>query len=267
MDRDTFERLRQVVYEKSGISLDENKEALVSDKVDERIKALGLGDLPSYIDLVLRDRSGEEVVQMLDAISANVSEFFREKSQFDFMIEAYSRWLKEGQKSFRFWSSASHTGEEPYSIAMTLLSLEKKKNIDLKILATDISTRALAKSIAGEYTEKNIQQIPGNYLKNYFKKVSTDGGNIYKITNEIKQLVVFRRLNLSSPPFPMRGPFDAVFCRNVMNYFDDSVRLRLLEEIHKLLKPGGYLITGMKEDMADISNEFVTVRPSIFMKK
>lgn len=267
MDKKTFNKFREIVYAKSGISLNESKEALVSARVGKRMRALGLDDYSHYLQMVVRDESGEEVVHLLDAISTNVTHFFRENKHFDFLKQVYRDWVTAGQRRFRIWSAASSTGEEPYSIAMTLLSTVDHSGIDLKILATDISTKVLSQCMVGNYPESKIGGIPREYLNRYFDVRNGENGKIYTVRSALKNLTVFRRLNLSTPPFPMRGPMDVIFCRNVMIYFDNVVRKKLLDDMYRLLKPGGYLMVGHAESLTGIMSDFKSVMPSVYIKR
>lgn len=266
MDQRTFNRFREIVYEKSGIALKEGKEALVTARVGKRMRALGINAHKRYLEYVLADKSGEEIVHLLDAISTNVTSFFREQGHFEFMSKVMSGWLKEGQRRFRLWSAACSTGEEPYSMAMTLAEVSKSYSADIKILASDISTRALAKCFAGVYGEEKFLDVPKFLRCRYFNKYGGNGDVYYIVSSEIKRMIVIRRLNLASTPFPMRGPLDIVFCRNAMIYFDNRVRINLLAEIYRLLKPGGYLMVGHAESLTGMVSEFKVVKPAIYIK-
>lgn len=266
MEKRTFNKFREIVYEKSGISLSESKVALVSARVGKRMRTLGMDDYKSYLKMVVSDESGEEIVHLLDAISTNVTHFFRESNHFDFLADVIKKWNDKGQRRFRVWSAASSSGEEPYSIAMTMLSTLEKSNIDLKILATDISTKVLSMCVKGLYTEDKLNTVPKDYVRKYFDVTKSPSGTLYQVKNLLKQLIVFRRLNLSRPPFPMRGPLDIIFCRNVMIYFDNVVRKRLLDEMFRLLKPGGYLMVGHAESLTGLVSEFKGVKPSIYIR-
>ncbi len=266
MDKRTFDRFRQIVYEKSGISLGDRKEALVSARVGKRMRALNIDDYQTYLRFVLGDDSGAEIVYLLDAISTNVTSFFREIDHFEFLDEIIRRWLAEGQRRLRVWSAACSTGEEPYSLAMTLLESINGQNVDLRILATDISTRALEKCHAAEYDKAKIDGVPYLLRERYFESVRVEDKVSYSARRKLKDLIVFKRLNLSTPPFPMRGPFDVIFCRNVMIYFDNSVRGRLLADMYRLLKPGGYLMVGHAESLTGMVSEFKSVRPSVYIR-
>lgn len=267
MDVKIFNKFREIVYEKSGINLTESKIALVTARIGKRLRALGVNSHQEYLDIVLNDKSGEEVVNLLDVISTNVTHFFRESAHFDHLSEIYQSWLSAGQKRFRFWSAACSTGEEPYTIAMTLKEVSGDGSIDTKILATDISTRVLSASMKGEYLAEKVVNIPRPLQERYFDKVTTNGQKILRAKSLMKNMIVFRRLNLSSPPFPMKGPLDAVFCRNVMIYFDNNVRRMLLNEIYRLLKPGGILYVGHAESLTGIVSNFKSLKPSIYIKQ
>jgi chemotaxis protein methyltransferase CheR len=267
MQKSTFNQLRKIIYEKSGISLGEQKETLVCARLGKRLRALGICDYRSYLRHVMEDETGEEIVMLLDAISTNVTSFFREPDHFEFLGEAVSKWFASGQTRFRFWSAASSTGEEPYSIAMTLIETLNGRSADTKILATDISTRVLEGSLAGSYTNEKMKNVPLTLRDRYFDARRDESGVSFAARGILKRLVVFKRLNLAAPPFPMRGPFDAIFCRNVMIYFDDSVRKNLLAEMYRLLKPGGYLMVGHAESLTGMVSDFKSVKPSIYLKQ
>lgn len=267
MDTRTFNNFRKLIYEKSGITLNESKEAMVSARVAKRMRALGLTKHKDYFNHVIKDEGGQEIVYLLDAISTNLTSFFREPEHFALMEELMRKWVAQGQRRFRFWSAASSSGEEPYCMAITLLEAVGNKNPDIKILATDISTQILKKAQEGIYKEERLEKVSKTLITRYFSRhYQGDNGICYQVRDELKRLIVFRRLNLSKPPFPMRGPLDAVFCRNVMIYFDNSVRARLLNEITRLLKPGGYLMVGHAESLAGMLTNLKNVRPSVYVK-
>jgi chemotaxis protein methyltransferase CheR len=266
LDRETFDALRQHVYRCSGISLSEQKESLVGARIAKRLRSLGLQNYREYLQYLEADTSGEETVQMLDVISTNVTSFYREPDHFTFLNDAICKWQAEGQTRFRLWCAASSTGEEPYTISMTLQETPGARQCDMKLLATDISTRVLAHARKGTYAEKNMQGVPLPLRERYFQKGKAAEGVTYTARPEIANRIVFSRLNLSTPPFPMKGPLDVIFCRNVMIYFDNHVRGKLLEEMYRLLKPGGYLIVGHAESLTGLMSRFKAVRPSAYIK-
>ncbi|MBN1759973.1 MAG: protein-glutamate O-methyltransferase [Chitinispirillaceae bacterium] len=266
MNRETFNRFVALIYEKSGITLNDNKEALVSSRIAKRMRKLGIANHRDYLRYVLDDTSGEEIVNMLDVISTNVTHFFRESQHFDFVQEKMDLWLRNGDRRFTFWSAGCSSGEEPYTMAMVLREVTKGSNVDLRILATDISTRILARSKDGVYDAKKAESIPRPLRDRYFDREGSGEAAVYSVKETLRSLVTFKRLNLSVVPFPMKGPMDFIFCRNVMIYFDNRVRVNLLGEFHRLLKPGGYLCVGHAESLTGMLGGFKAIRPSVYVK-
>lgn len=267
MDKATFNRFRLIIYEKSGISLGDGKEALVSARVGKRMRALGIQDYRTYLREVMEDETGTEVIHLLNAISTNVTNFFRGPDHFDFLGKAVSDWLAEGQLRFRFWSAACSTGEEPYSLAMTLLETVDGRNADVRILGTDISTHVIEHCRTGTYSMESIKDVPVAFRHRYFDRIRDGKTVLYTPKRVLKKLVVFKRLNLAAPPFPMRGPLDVIFCRNVMIYFSNSIRNNLIADMYRLLKPGGYLVVGHAESLAGLGSPFKVAKPSIYVKE
>jgi chemotaxis protein methyltransferase CheR len=226
-----------------------------------------MDDYQSYLRYVMNDPKGQEIAELLDAISTNVTGFFREPAHFDFLAWAVPEWLAKGQTRFRFWSAACATGQEPYSMAITLLEALRGQSLDARILATDISTRALAQARRATYDGGEMEAVPADLRQRYFDPIRNQAGTRYRAKDVVRQWVVFHRLNLSSPPFPMRGPFDAIFCRNVMIYFDHKTRANLLAEIRRLLRPGGYLMVGHAESLTGMSRDLKSVRPAIYVRR
>ncbi len=258
-----MDRFRELVYEVSGIHLGANKEALVSTRISKRMRVLNLSTPEAYLAHVEQNNDGE-VVQLIDAIATNVTSFFREADHFAFLSEVCRQWHAGGQRRFRLWSAASSSGEEPYSIAMTMLDTVGTE-CDTRILATDISTKILNQAVEGVYDARRVAGCSRDLVMRHFQK-DVNGAVHFSVRSAVRQLCTFRLLNLARPPFPMRGPLDVVFCRNVMIYFDNRVRTALLREIHRLLKPGGYLLVGHAESMTGLDHEFRAVRPSIYRK-
>ncbi len=266
MDPIIFQQFKEIVYKNCGISLNESKVAMVSSRIAKRMRILNINDHSAYLDYLIEDKSGEEITKFLDVISTNVTSFFRESEHFDLLEQIITEIVESGQKKIRIWCAASSTGEEPFTIAMVSNIITAGKSIDLKILATDISTKVLADAKNGRYAVDKIKTIPKNLIIEYFSKQTAGDKIFFQVKDVLKRLVVFKRLNLFKPPFPMKGPLDVVFCRNVMIYFDNQTRSRLVSEIYRLLKPGGYLITGHAESLTSVKNDFKCVKPSVFQK-
>lgn len=266
MDKKMFAQYRDLIYAKSGINLGPGKDALVSSRIGRRMRALQIQGQDEYLRFVMEDKTGEELIHLIDAISTNVTSFFREAHHFDVLRHHLSKWVAAGQSRFRFWSAACSSGEEPYSLTIAIQEALGGTRADVKILATDISTRILEKARIGRYAEDKVQTVPKTLRQRYFTVQQEQDGAFYYVQPALRQMVVFQRLNLSHPPFPMKGPFDMVFCRNVMIYFDNETRIRLLGEIHRLLKPGGYLMVGHAESLTGQIASFRSVEPSIYVK-
>ena len=262
-----FEAFRTLVYEKSGITLGAGKESLVSSRIGKRMRALGMDDFQDYIDCLRDGTGGDEIVHMLDAISTNVTSFFRESEHFDFIRDKAGEWMKDGQKRFRFWSAASSSGEEPYTLAMTLSECGLGPDTDTRILATDLSTRILAAAREGIYARSKLASLPAGYASRYFAPLRGGASDTLAVTDALRSMVTFSRLNLAFPPFPMKGPMDIILVRNVMIYFDTEVRKKLIDDCHRLLRPGGFLLVGHAESLNGIINGFKCIRPSVYQKQ
>jgi len=268
MDRRTFDTFRKLIYDKSGITLGEGKEALVSARVGKRLRALGYDNYKDYLHFLTGndDEADVEFIQFLDVISTNVTSFFRENEHFIFMADYVRRMIDEGRNKVRIWCAASSSGEEPYTLAMTFLENAKGFRGECKILATDISTKILDMARAGRYTEAKMQGVSPQLRSKYFTSSGKGADRIYTVNGQLSGMLTFARLNLSKPPFPMKGPFDLIFCRNVMIYFDNIVRKKLMDEFSRLLRSGGYLMVGHSESMAGMLCDMEAVQPSVYIK-
>lgn len=267
VDSKTFRAFRDLIYEESGINIGEKKEALILNRVGKRMRALEIADFREYYEFVKVDETGTELINLLDAVSTNVTSFYREPQHFAFIANAVRGWIAQGRRRFRAWCAACSTGEEPYSLAMTLLEAGKGHDCDIKILATDICTQVLRRGIEGVYAKDKVIDIPAKLRGTYFASRRRDNRREYAARPALTGVVRFARLNLSRPPFPMSGPFDLILIRNVMIYFDNHVRSRLLDQAHRLLRPGGYLVVGHAESLAGLlNNGFKRVETSIYVK-
>ncbi|MCA9759634.1 MAG: protein-glutamate O-methyltransferase CheR [Candidatus Eisenbacteria bacterium] len=264
MEARVYESFREIVYQTSGISLGPDKQELVAARVGKRLRVLGLQKPEEYLALVRRDP--EEIVGLLDVISTNFTSFFRGQDHFDLLAQKFQEYLAAGQTRFRYWSAACSTGVEPYSMLMTLDSIKPLASLDFKVLATDISTRALGQAQSASYQKKVVDPVPAEWKKKYFDERPGEREPVWVVKPELRRHVVFRRLNLSQPPFPMSGPMDCVFCRNVMIYFDQPVRQRLISEIERLLRPEGILFVGHSETLTGIECEFRAVQAATYAK-
>jgi chemotaxis protein methyltransferase CheR len=265
MKPSVFKELAQAVYDGSGIRIRDGKQLMVASRLVARLRALELGDEEQYL-VYLRENLDEELVQLLDVISTNVTHFFREAEHFEILRAALDQWLAAGQTRIRIWCAASSTGEEPYSLAITVREAlaHARRKADVRILATDISTRVLRVAKEGLYEDEKVEPIPKNLRLRYFERRGDSEGVVWRARDELRDLLLFRRLNLSEPPFAMKGPLDAIFCRNVMIYFDEGVRRPLISEFRRLLRPDGLLIVGKSESLTRSNAGFERAGPSVY---
>lgn len=262
IDPASFSRLKRLVYDLAGIDIKPGKEALVSGRLQKRMRELGIDSYKAYIDRIAAEPEGDEVVLLLDAISTNVTSFFREAEHFTLLRTETVRWMAEGRTSLRVWCAASSSGEEPYTIAMSMMEAIGSRRVDLKILATDISTRVLDIARRGTYAASAVNSVPADLRKKWF--VPDQDGKLVRVKDDLRQLITFNRLNLAKPPYPMRGPLDAVFCRNVMIYFDNEVRSRIIGEVRRLVRPGGILCVGHAESLSTLQGDLLNVQPAAY---
>ena len=261
-----FRRFAGLVYASSGIHLTEQKRELLKARLRKRLRALGLGSYRDYFNLVTADGPEGELRALLDVVSTNKTEFFRESKHFDHLAEVViPDWLARGgarQGPFRIWSAASSTGEEVWTLAMTVMEALNGQ-ADFKVLGTDISTRVLEKALGGVYEDRHIEAIPEERRRRYFVPL---GDGHWQVGDALRAKASFGRLNLNDSALPFHNPFDAVFCRNVMIYFDRPTQEALVERIHGALTPGGWLYTGLSESLLAVKHSFKTVAPSVYRK-
>ncbi len=268
-----FALFQQLIYDASGIFLTPAKKELLKSRLMKRLRQRSLTSFKEYyIYVTQEDTTGEELISMLDCISTNLTEFFRELAHFNFLSEKAIPALleskrKKHEKRIRIWSAGCSTGEEPYSISMILAEcIQPRHEWDVKILATDLSTRVLKKAMEGIYTKDQLKGISLQLINTHFKKKSINNKEHYQIHDYLKDMIVFRRFNLTDEVFPFKGQFDFIFCRNVMIYFDKQTQNELISKFHKYLVPDGYLFIGHSESLAGTNNKFRYVQPTVYQK-
>ena len=264
---DEFNRFRTLIYDESGISLGDQKQTLLASRLSKRLRDLGLTTFTEYYEQVTGDTTKEEFTRMLDLISTNKTDFFREPKHFDFLRE---RILPElaGEKRIRIWSSACSTGEEPYTIAMTLYEgVDDPQRWDFKVLASDLSTRVLAKAASGLYEAERVRDVPPEVVRRHFLRGRGESEGLLKVKPHLASMIQFRRLNLMDDRFPIKSPLDLIFCRNVMIYFDRPTQEQLVNKFYRYLKPGGHLFIGHSESLQWVEHPFKVVGPTIYRKE
>ena len=267
MTEQEFMRIALFLKRKYGIDM-ERKKAIVEGRLENYVKSEGWMNYSQYMDAVEKDISGALEKKLVDLLSTNHTYFMRESEHFDFMKKEILPWLKEKEsqsKDLRIWCAASSSGEEPYTIAMVLMDFFglEHHQWDTQVLATDVSTEILKQAIKGVYTKEQISPLPEHWKRRFFRNIV--GTDQYKVTEELKKEVLFRKFNLMDP-FPFRRKLHVIFLRNVMIYFDDITKQRLLQKIYESLEPGGYLFLGKTETLNRDNVPFHLVTPSVFRK-
>ena len=261
-----YSQFQAFIYKQVGIRFSGDKKTLLISRLGKRLRALELSSYQDYLDYVCGTGGQEELTNLLDLISTNKTDFFREPVHFDFLRETILPTLCDS-RVVRIWSSASSSGEEPYTIAMTLHdAVPNPMQWDFKILASDISTRVLSKAAAGIYDEERVAGLDPQLVRRHFLKGKGEKANQFKVKPHVADIVRFRRINLMDETFPIRTPLDVVFCRNVMIYFDRDTQSRLVTKFHQYLKPGGYLFIGHSESLQWVEHPFTYVAPTIYRK-
>jgi chemotaxis protein methyltransferase CheR len=264
-----FRRLREFIHAHSGIALSGHKRALVCSRLAKRLRHHDLQHYSDYYSLLTEnDPDGLELVAMINSITTNKTDFFREPHHFRFLAEDVFPLYRNNpnrERPIRLWSAAASTGEEAYSLAMTALDVMPSFNErDIRILATDIDTDVLSRAENGVYTNEQAKHIPAALLRRYFLKGQGPHEGEIQAKPVLKSLIRFRRLNLQDDPWPMQAPFDVILCRNVLIYFDKPTQLKLFRRMAGMLKKDGYLMLGHSEAIYGLVDYFKPVGHSIY---
>jgi chemotaxis protein methyltransferase CheR len=261
-DRD-FERVRRLIYARAGISLNASKVHMVYSRVSRRVRALGLQSIRAYLDALEHD-TGPEWEAFTNALTTNLTSFFREKHHFE-VLRAYFAQVPAGEL-IKIWCAASSTGEEPYSIAMTAIEHFGSFTPPVMILASDVDTQVLAIGTAGVYSADRIKTLDPALLRRYFRRGTGSHEGMVRVVDPLRRLVRFQPLNLLDESWPIRGPLDAIFCRNVMIYFDKPTQRAILEKFAPLLLPEGLLYVGHSEGLLHGADLFRACGRTVFQR-
>lgn len=265
-----FEKIRRLVYKQCGINLHEGKKELVKARLGKRLMQGNFKSFADYYRYVTTEEGASEFVTMIDSLSTNLTSFFREDSHFQKLREIVPNMIKTANNGhcmlkLRVWSAGCSTGEEPYSIAMVLSELVNGNNIDLQILATDISTNVLKTAVNGIYTKERTKNIPGQLLRKYFQIGQKSWNGHYRVKRELRDIVKFMRFNLMED-LQSNNVFDVIFCRNVMIYFDKVTQNNLVNRFYDCLKQEAYLFIGHSESLTGLTHRFKYIEPSVYRK-
>jgi len=239
-----FERARELIRQRAGIALTSCKEDMVYGRLARRVRQHGLGSIGEYLDF-LEGSDGAEWQDFTNALTTNLTAFFREPHHFDTLRELFARLRRQGP--LRLWCAAASTGEEPYSMAMTAVEYFGGYDAPVSILATDIDTQVLATARRGVYAMQRVEKLERERLRRFFQRGTGANEGQCRVTEGLRRMVEFQPLNLLAPQWALRGPFDAVFCRNVMIYFDKPTQYRILSRIMPLLAQDGLFFAGHSE--------------------
>ena len=265
-----FDLIRTVALQHAGLLFEDYKKYMVYRRVSTRLKALGLETFDAYCNLLKGPEGSGEIPLLLNTLTTNTTDFFRERHHFDHLSAVVLPEIKQqaatsNKRRIRVWSAGCSTGQEAYSIADTVAQhVGPISGWDAKILATDIDTNAIAIARAARYDAKSVEAIPRE-VRSRMLRTATSGGESVEMSGELRSLITFRPLNLIDA-WPMKGPFDAIFCRNVVIYFDKQNQIRLFDRFADMLKDGGYLYIGHSETLFRINDRFRSLGQSIYRK-
>lgn len=262
-----FERIRARLYDVAGISLSDAKRTLVIARLSRIVRTMKLASFAEYLDYLETKGTGADAQEFVNALTTNLTRFWREEHHFAHLITHVGDLMKTrtsvSEKRLRIWSAGCSTGQEPYTIALSLLNaLPDLKRWDFKILATDIDTSVIAKAATGVYPEGELNGLSADRAR-LFEKL---GDGRIRVPQAVSQIISFKPLNLMAP-WPMKGPFDAIFCRNVAIYFDKPTQGEVFGRLGRILAPGGYLYIGHSENVGSASTSFRLVGKTIYQAR
>jgi chemotaxis protein methyltransferase CheR len=268
-----FEKFQKLIYSETGIWLGSSKTALLCGRLFRRLRTLEITSLKNYYEFVSQPEQHEERARMIDAITTNETRFFREPRQFEFLVQkVFPRWQADAERGLRpkrvnIWSAGCSSGEEPYTVAMLLAKhLPAEQGWDARILATDISNRVLEKARKGIYSIARSTELPKDLLHAFMLRGIAERQGEMKVKVETQQMVEFRRLNLDQESDRVEGPFDAIFCRNVLIYFDAASKQRVVTSLVGHLVANGILFVGHAENLNAVSPELRSLEPTIYTR-
>lgn len=268
-----FARLAEFIHSTCGIKLSIEKKRMLEARLAKRLRALGLSSFPDYCDFLFSAQGQEEeLVHMIDMVTTNKTEFFRENAHFDYLsrhaLPELERLLGAGtRRPLMIWSAGCSTGEEPYTLSMILSEMSSRyARYQFGVLATDISTRVLDIARRAVYEEEKIRPVPEALKRKYLMKGTGEHSGYYRVVPELRERVRFRRLNFMEGDFGMREPMDVIFCRNVIIYFDRPTQERLLQRFCSHLVTGGYVFMGHSETLHGLNLPLETAAPTVYRK-
>jgi chemotaxis protein methyltransferase CheR len=256
-----FSHIRDLIAKRAGIKLSEQKKEMVYSRLSRRLRILGLSSFEEYISFLERD-SGPEWQEFVGALTTHLTSFFREKHHFPILAEHVR--TRAGKGQILLWSCAASTGEEPYSMAMTMVDLFDSFNPPVRILATDVDCNVLETARQGIYPVERIDRLPAKAVRRFFQKGEGSNAGFARVRPELMRLVTFKQLNLMDSVWPIKERYDAMFCRNVMIYFDRSTQERILARCLHQLKPDGLYFAGHSENLGNAAEQFESCGNTVY---
>jgi chemotaxis protein methyltransferase CheR len=263
-----FRRLKDLIYDHCGIKITDAKRTMLEARLRKRLRSLGFASFTQYCDYLFSHEGMEkEMTPMIDQVTTNKTDFFREPGHFEFLVRKVLPDLTRLKKTITVWSAGCSTGEEAYTLAMVLADFaETHRGIDFTVLATDISTRVLEKAKLAVYDEEIVAPVPPDMKKEYLLRSKNATQRRYRVAPELREHVKFRRLNLMDGDFGFREEIDIIFCRNVIIYFDKPTQERLLNKFCKCLSPHGYLFMGHSETLFGMNLPLTQIVPTVYRR-
>lgn len=270
-----FEFIKDLIYKQAGIFLAPHKKIMVQSRLNTRLRTLEISSYEEYVNLLKKDQkfAAAEMQELINRLTTNKTDFFRENHHFEFLRDVFFPALEKeslggGPKSLRIWCSASSTGEEPYSLAISVYDFfQNKPGWNLKIIASDIDTAVLKTAGEGVYRSERLEPVSEALKAKHFTKSTKGDQTFYEARSHLKALIEFKQINLLNHPFPIKEKMDIIFCRNVVIYFDKGTQKTLFQHFDEQLKPFGYLVLGHSETMFGISDRFKFLGHTIYQKK
>lgn len=256
-----FTKFKDLIYKNTGIFLKDSKLEMVNSRLLRRLKDLKFSTFDAYYNYLVSDKSGTELLEMINSITTNKTNFFRENNHFEFLYdtllpEIVQRSFESGDLSLNVWSSACSTGEEPYTISMILKDYFKNRvGWNINLLASDIDTNVIKRAQEGIYNDEQVAPIPLGLLKEYFYKGEGDNKGLFKAKDKLKNIITFKKINLIEDVYPISTPMDIIFCRNVFIYFDQETIIKIINRFYSYLKTGGHMFLGHSETI-DLNGVF-----------
>ncbi len=273
MSTGVFSRFSEFIYKKCGVKMPPEKKTMLTARLSKRLRHLGLTSFQAYYDYVTSSKGlAEELVHMINVVTTNKTDFWREPGHFDFLVNKALPSVIEMREvsnlnKLNVWSAGCSSGEEPYTLGIFLSEFFEKRHGDYGILATDISTRVLDAAKSAIYSKASIEPIPDKFRRKYLMRGKGSQGGSFRIVPELRKKIVFQRLNLlEGKDFGIRTKLDMIFCRNVIIYFDRPTQVRLFEKFYAQLRPGGFMFVGHSETLNNINRDFIPASNSVYRK-